>query len=160
MFTKLNPTLTWLFALAFGMLLIEGCKKSNPDPNAPTPAVDLAAKITGTYTMIYLTQINPVGGPQFVSRTGSVVVTRQGTTLDQVNFKVSITRNTIENGAQVSLTSAEDKLITLKEAGKAVDLYDSLTKRGSWASDTLKVTDYAFSGQSIDSKLIDFGAIK
>ena len=149
-----------LLVLALFSVWVSACKKNDSTPAPVVPPIDLAAKVVGNYKMIVLGQNNPVGGPVFVSRTGTVVLTRQGTALDQVTFKVSITRNTLENGAPVALTSTEDKLITLKDAGKAVDLYQSSTKLGRWTSDTINVQDYGFTGPSIDSKTIDFAAVK
>ena len=153
-FWKLSAGLLVLTVFALSV----GCKKNDPDP-VVTPT-DLAVKILGTYKIYLLGQNNPSGGPVNATRTGNVVITRKGTALDQVNFNVTITRNSIENGAVVSIKSAEDKLITLKDAGKALDLYDGTTAIGGWAKDTVSVRNYSFNGEAVSSKTIDFAAAK
>lgn len=131
-----------LFASRLSLLivclaLVLSCKKSTPtDPTNP----DLAAKVSGRYTITALTTTQPVMSP-----TGTVFIVRNGTTIDIVDLTLSYTTA----GSSGSSSFTETKTLLLKAAGDNVDLYSGTTKVGTWTATQLTLMDYPFNNGSV-----------
>ena len=136
MTTYVSRLLFLLICLAF----VTGCKKATTTTTDPDP--DIAAKVSGRYTITTLTTTQPV-----TSYSGTVFIIRNGTTIDTVDLTLSYATA----GSSGSSSFTETKTLTLKTAGDNIDLYNGTTKVGTWTTvPQLTLTNYPFNNSSIN----------
>ena len=126
-----------LFLLIICLVFVIGCKKTttttDPDP-------DIAAKVSGRYTITALTTTQPVTG-----YSGTVFIVRNGTTIDVVDLTLSYSTAGSSGGSSFT----ETRTLTLKATSNTADLYNGTNKVGTWTATQLTLTDYPFSNGTV-----------
>ena len=128
-----------LLLLLVCVALAIGCKKSSSTD--PTPDPDIAAKVSGRYTITALTTTQTV-----TSYSGTAFIVRNGTSIDTVDLTLSYSTA----GSSGSSSFTETKTLTLKAVGDNVDLYNGTTKVGTWTATELTLTNYPFNNSTVN----------